>query len=77
MTNRHFYKHRVTGIVAALNDSFAAVFGDRFERVEAPAKAETPDTSTTPVAPETEAPVAAESTAANPQNVTTDSVKEG
>lgn len=30
---RHFYKHRVTGVVGPLNDSFAAVFGDRFERV--------------------------------------------
>lgn len=40
MTNRHFYKHRETGIVAAMNDSFAAVFSDRLERVDAPEKGE-------------------------------------
>lgn len=38
MTNRHFYKHRETGIVSAMNDSFAAVFGDLLERVDAPEK---------------------------------------
>lgn len=38
---RHFYKHKVTGVVAPLNDSFAAVFGDRFERVGAPEKDDT------------------------------------
>lgn len=36
MDTRHFYKHKVTGIVSPLNDSFAAVFGDRFKRVGAP-----------------------------------------
>lgn len=57
MTDRHFYKHRETGIVAAMNDSFAAVFGDRLERVDAPAK----DDVVTP-APDT--------SAANPDNLT-------
>lgn len=87
MTNRHFYKHRETGIVAAMNDSFAAVFGDRLTRVEAPSndvKADTSTTSTETAAPaEAQAPVAAEApaavaepAAANPDNVTTDSAKE-
>lgn len=33
---RHNYRHRETGIETVLNDSFAAVFGDLFERVDAP-----------------------------------------
>jgi len=36
---RHFYKHLGTGLVAPLNDSFAAVFGDRLERVGTPDEA--------------------------------------
>lgn len=35
METRHFYKHKVTGLVAPLNDDFAAVFGDAFERISA------------------------------------------
>lgn len=57
MTNRHFYRHRETGIVAAMNDSFAAVFSDRLERVDAPEKGEV-NTS------------AAENEAANSDNLT-------
>lgn len=33
MSDRHFYKHVVTGIVTELNDTTAAVFGDHLERV--------------------------------------------
>lgn len=30
---RHFYKHKITGIIAPLDDAFAEVFVGRFERV--------------------------------------------
>lgn len=58
MTNRHFYKHSVTGLVAAYNDSFAAAYGDRLTRVDDPATVE--DVETT----------APDASAANPDNLT-------
>jgi hypothetical protein len=64
MTNRHFYKSAETGIVAAMNDSFAAVFGDRLSRVDDPSTEETViDTPAADAAP-------AEPSAANPDNLT-------
>lgn len=59
MTNRHFYMHRETGIVSSMNDSFAAVFGDRLERVD------DPSTEDKVIDTPTVAPVAA-----NPDNLT-------
>jgi hypothetical protein len=65
MTNRHLYKSAVTGLVASLNDSFAAVFGDRLTRVD-----DEPKQEATPAAePVVETP-APDNTAANPDNLT-------
>jgi hypothetical protein len=63
MTNRHAYKSVITNRVAVLDDSFAAVFGDRLTRVDDEPKQETP------AEPVVETPTPA-NTAANPDNLT-------
>ena len=78
--SKHFYKHTVTGIVAELPDTFAAVFRDKLERVTKPEAAKAVSVEENNAAVEAAQNEEAASTAKEPAKATTkknDSSKEG
>lgn len=77
----HHYKHRATGNIVRLNDSFVRAFGEgAFERVEDDSTesadvAETNQPEAVVAAADQQPAAVAEPVAANPQNVTDNTVE--